>query len=614
MCGIIAYTGSKNAVPILLEGLASLEYRGYDSAGIAVQNSAGPLEITKSAGRVEALVKAVGENPPIGNTGIGHTRWATHGLVNEGNAHPHTSCDGKIAIIHNGIVENYVGLRDELSDAGHEFSSETDSEVIAHLVEDRVEAGASLEEALRLTAGRIHGANAVVVTSTSEPGVIIGLRLGNAGGIVVGLSDSGNVMASDLLAVLPHTDRVVYLASGEMANLSPDSVRFTSVDGGQVQKEPFITDITAASADKGEFPHFMLKEIFEQPEAVSSAVRGRVNFDAGAISLPEFPFDQSEVEAIDQVILVGMGTSLHSGMLGAHFIESLARIPARADNASEFRYRAPAINENTFVIALTQSGETADTLAAMEEAEIRGTKRLAIVETDGTQATRMAHGTLLVRAGQEIGVASTKTMTNTVVTLYLLAVHLAKMRGQISAAEEQAAATELSTLPGKLSRLLENSAKYAEIAAGLSGKQHLLYLGRGGMFPAAMEGALKMKEIAYIHAEGYAAGEMKHGPIALISDAMPTIALAPAGPLQEKMVSNISEVKARGGDVIAIATEGDEVIERIADDTLFLPQADEAFSSILALIPMQLLGYHTAVALGLDPDKPRNLAKTVTVE
>jgi glucosamine--fructose-6-phosphate aminotransferase (isomerizing) len=343
-------------------------------------------------------------------------------------------------------------------------------------------------------------------------------------------------------------------------------------------------------------------------------MRGRVNFDAGAVALPDFPFAQSEIDAIDQIVLIGMGTSLHSGMLGAYFIESLARIPARADNASEFRYRNPVVNENTLVIALTQSGETADTLAAMEEAAIHGARRLAIVETDGTQATRMARGTLLVRAGQEIGVASTKTMTNTVVTLYLLAIHLAKMRGEISTSQEQAAAAELSTLPGKLSRLLENSTQYTEIAAGLTGKQHLLYLGRGGMFPAAMEGALKMKEIAYIHAEGYAAGEMKHGPIALISDAMPIIALAPAGPLQEKMISNINEVKTRGGDVIAIATEGDSIIERIADDTLFLPQADEAFSSILALIPMQLLAYHTAVALELDPDKPRNLAKTVTVE
>jgi len=614
MCGIIAYAGSKQAAPILLDGLRSLEYRGYDSAGIAVLHPDGPIDVVKRPGRVGDLAADLESAGLRGSVGIGHTRWATHGEVNEVNAHPHTSARGDVAIVHNGIVENYVELRQELADAGCPFRSATDSEVIAHLIARHVEDGAPLEEAVRRMAHRIRGAAAVVAACAREPDKLVGLRLGNAGGIVAGFAKGANLLSSDLLALLPHTTSVAYVESGEIAVVTPDSIHFIDLDGNRVQKEPVAADRTREAAQKGEHPHFMAKEIAEQPEAVRSAMRRRVDFETGQVHLPELPLSVADVRSLNRVLLIGMGTSLHAAMAGAHYMEALTRIPAAADNASELRYRDPVLDERTLVISITQSGETADTLAAMELAAGKGARLLTLVEAEGTQATRLAEGTLPIRAGQEIGVAATKTLMNTLVVLVELALHLAAQRGTLSPDAQRAAVDELARLPGLLGDLLQLDGVYEALTNRVKGREHLLYLGRGRMHPIAMEGALKMKEIAYIHAEGYAAGEMKHGVNALISNDMPTIALAPAGPLYEKMLSNVNEVKARGGEVIAFATEGDTVMSTVADQVVYLPEASDLIMPMLALLPLQMLAYRAAVALGHDPDKPRNLAKTVTVE
>ncbi len=618
MCGIIAYAGPKPVAPILVSGLRTLEYRGYDSAGIGVQNGSGVITVTRALG-VDQLADAVaaqdinGESAP--NVGIAHTRWATHGGVTIPNAHPHTSADGRVAVVHNGIVENYVELRTELVDSGVEFTSETDSEVIAHLVARCVEAGDTLATAVRCAARRLHGASSFVATFADQPGVIVGVRLGNAGGIVVGIGDGFHLLASDVLAILPHTDRVVYLRSGEVVSIEPSCVEFTDLLGESLDRPVFKTGRSFEAAAKGEHPHFMAKEIAEQSEAVSSAMRRRVDFQNGTVDLPELPYTDGELRSIGRVIVSGMGTSLHSCMYGAQMIEALTGIPAQAENASELRYRNTALNERSLVISVTQSGETADTLAAMELATAAGSKQLALVEAEGTQATLVADGTLYLGAGQEIGVASTKTMMCSLVVLYQLAVHLGIRRGNLTAERASGLVSDLSRLPGLIAEMIEDGGRCENLAKEkLVDKRHLLYLGRGALHPMAMEGALKMKELAYLHAEGYPAGEMKHGPIALISEEMPTVALAPQGALYDKMVGNINEVKARGGEVIALATRGDEIMPGLADEVLWIPEAPEWIVPMLTLVPMQQLAYHTSVALGLDPDKPRNLAKSVTVE
>ena len=614
MCGIVGYAGKSQAAPVLLEGLRSLEYRGYDSAGIAVLQPDGRVAVAKRPGRVSDLAADLDKAGLKGCVGIGHTRWATHGEVNEVNAHPHTSAGGDVVIVHNGIVENYVELRRELIDAGYPFRSATDSEVIAHLIARHMEDGAPLEEAVRRMAQRIRGAAAVVAASTREPEKLVGLRIGNAGGIVAGFANGANLLASDLLALLPHTTRVAYVESGEIAVMTPDSVRFLDLDGKPLTKKPAAAGRTFEAAQKGEYPHFMAKEIAEQPEAVRGAMRQRLDFEAGDVRFPGFPLSAEDLCRIDRILLIGMGTSLHAAMTGAHYLEALARIPAAAENSSELRYRNPVLDERTLVISITQSGETADTLAAMEAAAGKGARLLTLVEAEGTQATRLAEGTLPIRAGQEIGVAATKTLMNTLVVLAELALYLGAQRGTLSPDAQRAAVDELARLPGLLGQLLQLDGRFAALTDRVRSRDHLLYLGRGRMHPIAMEGALKMKEIAYIHAEGYAAGEMKHGVNALISDAMPTIALAPAGPLYEKMLSNVNEVKARGGEVIALVTEGDTAMSTVADEVLYLPEASELIMPMLTLLPLQMLAYRTAVALGHDPDKPRNLAKTVTVE
>jgi len=617
MCGIIGYTGKREATPILLDALRTLEYRGYDSAGVAVAAN-GTIGVTKVAGRVEALSRLLtgqpGRGSAHGTTGIGHTRWATHGGVNDRNAHPHTSADGGVAVVHNGIVENYLELKAELVARGYEFRSQTDSEVIAHLIDGFMKDGDALETAVRKSARRIRGASALVALSTGDPGKVVGVRLGNAGGIVCGYGAGEHLLASDLLALLPHTNRVAYLESGEVAVATGAALRFIDLDGKTIAKAPVVVDRTFEAAARGRFPHFMAKEIAEQPEAVTACLRKRINFEKGSVDLPEAGLSTADITGIRQVVLIGMGTSLHAAMTGAHLIEALARIPAHAENASEFRYRSPVIGPDTLVVSVTQSGETADTLAAMDEARRRGARQLVITEVEGSQATRVADATLFLRAGQEIGVASTKTMACSLVVLTVLALYLGRGRGVLSPEAEREAVQHLASLPRLLSSMTGLDAECAALAELLKPKEHLLYLGRGSLFPAAMEGALKMKEVAYIHAEGYPAGEMKHGMIALISDRVPTVVLAPENSLYEKMLSNVNEVKSRGGEVFALLTEGDQGISKIADHVLYLPAAPELLQPVFAIVPMQMLAYHTAVSLGRDPDKPRNLAKTVTVE
>jgi glucosamine--fructose-6-phosphate aminotransferase (isomerizing) len=617
VCGIFAYTGTENAVPLLIEGLRSVEYRGYDSAGISVIDSSGAIRTVKKGdhkGSLENLAVAVGDGQLSGGVGIGHTRWATHGEVNQKNSHPHASSSGSISIAHNGIIENFLELKDELVDAGVEFVSDTDSEVLAHLVGRSVANGHSLREAVIAAASRINGNTAVVAVSAAEPGIVVGLRVGNAGGIVVGKNDSAAVMASDTIALLPYTNEVIYLEPGEVVEIERGSVRLFDLEGTVIEREPVVTNQNFEAGKKGNHPHFMSKEIAEQPEAIQGAMRGRADFSSGTLSLPEISLTHDQIMSIDRVVLTGMGTSLHTGMFGASVIETLARIPSVAENSSELRYRNPVLGANTLIIAMTQSGETADTLAAMEHARQAGSPQGVILEMEGSQATRVADFTLGVRAGQEICVASTKTMIASMTTLLQLAIFLAQARGEIDAGRVKQIVGQMAELPALVAKALDLNGEITDLADRLAKYDDLLYLGRGPQLPMALEGALKMKEIAYIHAEGNPAGEMKHGMNALLGPDMATVVCAPRNDLYPKMLSNISEVKARGGEVVAIVTEGDDTVERIADHVVRIPECPELLQPFLTLVPLQLLAYRTALALGRDPDKPRNLAKTVTVE
>ena len=617
MCGIFAYAGSENAVPLLIDGLRSVEYRGYDSAGISVIDESGNIQTVKRGDHkasLENLASAVANGEVSGNVGIGHTRWATHGVVNQQNSHPHTSNNGSVAIAHNGIIENFLSLKDELVDSGVEFKSETDSEVLAHLVGNAVASGSSLREAVIGAASRIRGNTAVVAVSKAEPGVVVGLRVGNAGGIVIGKNDSAAVMASDTIALLPFTTEVIYLEPGEVVEIERSEIRLFDLEGSAIVRDPVVTAQNFEAAQKGNHPHFMSKEIAEQPEAIQGALRGRADFAAGTLSMPEITLTNDQIKSIDRVVITGMGTSLNAGMFGASAIESLARIPTVTENSSELRYRNPVLDSNTLVIAVTQSGETADTLAAMEHARQAGSHLGVVLELEGSQATRVADFTLPIRAGQEIGVASTKTMIASMTTLLELAVFLAEVRGVIDASRVKQIVNEIAELPSLVASALELNGEISQLAERISTFEDLLYLGRGAQLPIALEGALKMKELAYIHAEGYPAGEMKHGVNALLGPDMASVVCAPKNNLYEKMLSNISEVKARGGEVAAIVTEGDDVVGRIADHVIQVPDSPEILQPFMTLVPMQLLAYRTALALGRDPDKPRNLAKTVTVE
>ena len=614
MCGIIGYTGYRAVAPILLEGLSKLEYRGYDSAGIAVMSPSGETSVDKSRGKLSALVTSLGETLPEGTTGIGHTRWATHGGPTDENAHPHTDCRGKVAVVHNGIVENFVELRRELEEQGHVFASETDSECIPHLIESYMQEEKPLEEAARLTARRIQGAHAVVAASRRDPGKLVGFRLGNAGGIVIGYGEDEMYVASDLPALISHTRRVAYLTGGEVATTTPEGATFMTVDGVEVVKRPTTVSYDAMTAAKGEYKHFMRKEIHEQPESVVNTMGGRVSFGRQTVTLEEFPLSDAEISDINRVVLLGMGTSMHAAMVGRHWIETLARIPAESDNSSEFRYRKPILNKRTLVVSVCQSGETADTLAAMGKAAEYGARQVTLCNYEGTQATRIADGTVYIRAGLEIAVAASKTFECSLVSLYMLAMHLGIKRGVLGGERLKDMVEELAHLPEMLGGLILDETQYVDLAKRYAKYSDFLFLGRGINFPLAMEGAIKLKEISYIHAEGYPAGEMKHGPISLINENMPVVALMPRNDLYEKMLSNVSEAKARGGKIIAVATEGDNHIATIADDVIYVPASSPPISPMLLAVPMQLLAYHIAVQRGADVDQPRNLAKSVTVE
>ena len=606
--------GNRPAGPILFDALSRLEYRGYDSAGIAVIDGTGRAVVEKQAGKLGALVASVGTRVPEGSTGIGHTRWATHGKPTTQNAHPHSDCTGQFLVVHNGIIENYRALKEALIESGHKFASETDSEVIAHLIEENRSAGIGLVEAVRKSLNVLEGAFSVAVTAADEPEKIIAARVGNGGGIVIGYGEGEMFFASDLPAISSYARAAVYLKNGELALVEPDGARYFDQTGAQLSRVPAPVTGGGMVFAKGGYKHFMLKEIMEQPESLTNLLRGRISFDPADILLPELSNAADMLAKTERVIIVGMGTSLHAAAVGARMFEALARIPAEAENASEFRYRDPVISPTTLVISVSQSGETVDTLAAMEEAKSRGAGLIAVTNNEFSQAAVLADATLDIRAGAEIGVASTKCLTNSILALYLVASYMGRARGLISGGQVTQMVDDLARLPSLISRALETDNAVREIARRLYRTNNYLYLGRGISYPVAMEGALKLKEISYCHAEGYQAGEMKHGPIALIDEDMPVVALALRDRLYPKMLGNIEEVKARDGKVIAIATEGDEDIAARADHVIHVPPAPELLSPLVSVIPLQLFAYHVAVTRGCDVDQPRNLAKSVTVE
>ncbi len=617
MCGIVGYIGSRNAVPVIVDGLRRLEYRGYDSAGVAVLSDANCLEIRRAPGKLINLEHAIQSEPLAGSYGIGHTRWATHGRPTEENAHPHRDCTGKIVVVHNGIVENYLQLRKQLIAEGHTFKTETDTEVIAHLVEKYLDG--KLEEAVRRAIKQITGVFALSVIATSDPSKIVAARSGPP--VVVGLGDKEYFVASDVPAILSHTRDMIFLNDGDVAILTPEGITLTDFDGRKVQRALSHILWDPVMAEKGGYKHFMLKEIFEQPRAIKDTLVGRIGQESGRVFLDEVDISEADFKSFQQVKIVACGTSWHAGLAGKFIIERLARLPVEVDYGSEFRYRDPIILPNTLTIVISQSGETADTLAAQREAKGKGSKTLAICNVVGSMITREAAGTLLTHAGPEIGVASTKAFTSQITALLVLGMYLGQVRGTLDSKHSCALVQELAQIPGKLEQILANSSIYDSLSKDLSKAQDFLYLGRGIHFPIALEGALKLKEISYIHAEGYPAGEMKHGPNALIDENLPVVVLATCDPNSEesrvhyeKTLSNIQEVKARSGVVVAIANEGDEEVAKMADYLIPIPITRELLLPLLEMIPLQLLAYHIAVRRGCDVDQPRNLAKSVTVE
>lgn len=615
MCGIVGYVGEQEATSIILDGLGRLEYRGYDSAGIAVIHD-NSIQIRRDVGKLSNLRKRVAESPLIGNVGIGHTRWATHGAPAEHNAHPHISMDGEFVVVHNGIVENYRELRDELTAEGVQFSSDTDTEVIVQLVARFAQngAGGDVTEATRYAVAHLRGAHAIVVMNRKQPDRIVAVRIGNAGGIAIGLGDGENFVASDIPAIIELTRRMIFLESGQIATIQPDKVTLQNLQGQTISPSVHQIAWDAVSAAKGEYQHFMLKEIFDQPRSITDTIRGRVDFEHERVLLPDLNVSEETAKALHRMVIVACGTSYYSGLVGKFFIERLAQLIVEVDYGSEFRYRDPLLDTNTAVLAITQSGETVDTLAAMEEA--RGKKAIlwSIVNAIGSQAMREANGYIMMNAGPEIGVASTKAFTASIVDQYLLALYLAQERGTLSQSEINEHLQHLARLPDLVGHTLESYAQVQTLAVHFHNYRDFLFLGRGINYPVALEGALKLKEISYIHAEGYPAGEMKHGPIALIDENMPVVAIATKDAVYDKMISQIEQAKARGGIVIAIATEGDTAIAEKADHVIYVPQAPEIVSPIINVIPLQLLAYAIAIRRGADVDQPRNLAKSVTVE
>jgi glutamine---fructose-6-phosphate transaminase (isomerizing) len=614
MCGIVGYIGGRNAVEILLAGLRRLEYRGYDSAGLAVQTSSG-LEVRRSTGSIDRLEQLVAMESLSGSVGLGHTRWATHGPPADHNAHPHRDCSGRLAVVHNGILENFLELRVTLEAEGHRFTSETDTEVVAHLVERYLAGGAKLPAAVSAALRRIRGAFAVCVLAEAEPGRIVVAKRG-AGAVVIGLGDDETFIASDIPAILPHTRRVVILEDDDIAVVSREGLSISSLDGREVRstRPPSVVTWDAAMAEKGGYPHFMLKEIHEQPQAVSNTLRGRVVLETGSVQLPEAGLTPELVGRLARVYLVSCGTSYHAALIGRTMIERLTGLGAEADLASEFRYRDAALGPETLVVAISQSGETADTLGAVKAARSRGAPVVAITNVVGSALAREADGVIYTHAGPEIGVASTKTFTATITAAYLLALTLGLQRGHLNGRDSQKRLVELAEIPARMTKTLATGPAVAALAAGLAAHSNFLFLGRGLHYPIALEGALKLKEISSIHAEGHAAGEMKHGPIALIDKCMPVVALAPRDSSYDRMMGNVEEVKARGGCVIAVCHCGDDEMTRRANHVLVVPAAAELLAPLITVIPLQLLAYHMAILRGCDVDRPRNLAKSITVE
>lgn len=613
MCGIVGYIGPRDATPIILNGLKRLEYRGYDSAGIAVLQN-GNIEVRRDAGKLNRLLSVVEEMPINGHVGIGHTRWATHGEPNARNAHPHMGATGEVVVVHNGIVENYLELRDELTAEGIELKSDTDSEIIVHLVERYLSTDSTIEEAARQAMTHLKGHHGIVLTSSKEPDKIIAARIGNAGGVVIGFGEEEMFIASDMPAILEHTRRVTFLESHQMAVITRSGVEIQTMQGKEVSYEVETISWDPVAAEKGEYRHFMQKEIHEQVRALTETIAGRVDFEAGKILLPNLNLTEKDAKKIEKIFIIACGTAAYAAMVGKVLIEKIARIPVEVDIASEFRYRDPVVNENTVVMAISQSGETADTLAAMTEGKQRGATLWSIVNVIGSQAMRISDGYISMQTGPEIGVASTKAYTAPLIDQYMLAILLADMRGVIDADTRKQLVGELRRVPDLAGQVLEREDDILEVAKILKDVDHCLYLGRGINMPTAYEGALKLKEISYIHAEGYPAGEMKHGPIALFDEDMPVVLIAPKDPWYEKMISQIEQTKSRGAPAIVLATDGDERIPELADHVLWVPEVNWMLSPAITVIPLQLLAYHIAAMRGLDVDQPRNLAKSVTVE
>ncbi|MFO7178865.1 MAG: glutamine--fructose-6-phosphate transaminase (isomerizing) [Pseudomonadota bacterium] len=609
MCGIVGYVGPRTAAPILLDGLRRLEYRGYDSAGLAIQVGA-ELEVVRAVGKLDNLLRACEARKLEGGLGIGHTRWATHGRPSEPNAHPHVA--GDVAVVHNGIIENHLELKRELEADGARFASDTDTEIVAHLVQRALGSTSDLFAAVRAALGRVRGAYALAVISARQPDRIVVAK--SASPLVIGLGEGETLCGSDIAALLPHTRRMVFLDEGEMAELTKDGVRIETLEGARVTREPRRIDWSPVQAEKDGYKHFMLKEIFEQPRAIADTLRGRIVLEDGELVDQEIGFDAEVARGVERVVLLACGTSYHAALAGRYWIEQYARVPAQAELASEVRYREPVFTPRDLVIAISQSGETADTLAALRSAKEAGARVLAVANVLDSAIPRAAHGALYTHAGPEIGVASTKCFTAQLTALLMIAVHLGRRRGSLGPDRARTLLHGLLEVPAALRQALERKDAVYEVARRWQSARHMLFLGRGLNFPIALEGALKLKEISYAHAEGYAAGEMKHGPIALIDDSMPVVVLLPRDAHYEKTFGNLQEVRAREGRVIAVTTDGDDPVSRLAEHVLPVPQVPEHVLPLLTVVPLQLLAYFIADLKGTDVDQPRNLAKTVTVE
>ncbi|HEY2459336.1 MAG TPA: glutamine--fructose-6-phosphate transaminase (isomerizing) [Candidatus Acidoferrum sp.] len=621
MCGIVGYIGPKKVVPVILEGLRKLEYRGYDSAGIAVVTKDGKVDIRRASGKLRNLEEVIQKSPLDGIYGIGHTRWATHGRPTEENAHPHRDCSGQIVVVHNGIIENYLELKEQLQREGHKFVTETDTEIVAHLVEKNMPEGVPLEEAVRKSLNQLRGIYSLVFLSSRDPHKIVAARMGPPS--VIGLGEGEYFVASDIPALLEHTRQIFFLVDGDIAVLTREGVRVMDHDGKPLTRPAHHVAWDPIMAEKGGYKHFMQKEIFEQPRAVRDTLLGRISQDTGKIFLDEMQITPQQFRDFQQVRIVACGTSWHAGLAGKFMIERLARLPVEVDYGSEFRYRDPILDSKTLTVCISQSGETADTLAGQREAKLKGSPTLAICNVMGSMVTREAAGTIITHAGPEIGVASTKAFTSQLTALLLLAAYLGEVRGKLTGEAAKILLQEFTRIPHKIEMILQTdeTGVYENLAKQFFRHTDFLYLGRGIHYPIALEGALKLKEISYIHAEGYPAGEMKHGPNALIDENLPVVVLATHDKTDpdsvtryEKSVSNIQEVKARDGIVISIVTAGDHLARAASDHIIELPPAPELLAPLLEIIPLQLLAYHIAVRLGCDVDQPRNLAKSVTVE